>query len=71
MSHDLKQIVDAQKTEISVSAVGDFGDMKDSVQKPGALSRMPVLQCDECVVPPFIARMRCSHQGSPGVSRVI
>ncbi len=35
MPHDLKQIVDAQKTEISVSAVGDFGEMKDSVQKTG------------------------------------
>ena len=74
MPHKLKQIVDAQKTEISVSADGDFGEMKitetpskilgrcaSAIRSP--LSRLPVLERDQCVAPPSIEQMRCKHQG--------
>ena len=69
MPHELKQIVDAQKSEISVSADRDFGEMKKpetpskrlgrcASARSSPLSRLPVLERDQCVAPPSIERMR-------------
>ena len=49
-------MVDAQKTDISVSADGDFGEMTgvgrsmvDARRSP--LSRLPILEHDQCLAP--------------------